>query len=57
MSNFMHVIKEASQHRLAKEVNYKKIRQERWQELKALAEESDLLLDGRRTRHKRQASA
>lgn len=50
MSNFYDVIKEASQLRQEKEVHYKKVRKERWKELKALAEESDLMLDGRRTR-------
>lgn len=60
MTHFAEIIKEASKGRLAKEMHYRKVREERWQELKVLAEESDLMLDGRRRRHKlarQQASA
>jgi len=53
MSNFIDVIKQASVKRQEKEVNYRQVRDERWQELKELAEESDRLLDGRRRRRKR----
>ena len=53
MSNFIDVIKQASVKRQEKEVNYRQVRDERWQELKELAEESDRLLDGRSRRRKR----
>lgn len=52
MTQFADIIKEASKGRLAKEMHYRKVREERWQELKVLAEESDLMLDGRRRRHR-----
>lgn len=57
MSDFLEVIQEAAKKRQEKEVRYKALRHERWKELKALAEESDLLLDGRRRKKKLQASA
>ncbi len=53
MSNFISVIKEAGKKRQEKELNYRQVREERWQELQLLAEESDRLLDGRRRRRKR----
>lgn len=52
MTQYAEIIKEASKGRLAKEIHYRKVREERWQELKALADESDLMLDGRRRRHR-----
>lgn len=57
MSNFINVIKEAGKKRQEKEVNYRQVREERWQELQLLAEESDRLLDGRRRRRKRIVNA
>lgn len=57
-SSFMDVILEASKKRYEQEVHYDKVREARWQELKELAHESDLLLDGRRKQsklHKQQA--
>ncbi|MGV3524118.1 MAG: hypothetical protein ACO1RX_07835 [Candidatus Sericytochromatia bacterium] len=55
-SSYFDVIKEALQRRQEKEVHYTQVRQERWQELKTLADECDLLLDGRR-KHNRQRLA
>lgn len=51
-STFMDVILEASKRRYEQEVHYDKVRENRWQELKELAHESDLLLDGRRKQSK-----
>lgn len=49
---FMDVILEASKRRYEHEVHYNQVRAERWQQLKELADESDLLLDGRRKESK-----
>ena len=57
-SSFMDVILEASKRRYEQEAHYSNVREARWQELKELAHESDLLLDGRRKQsklHKQQA--
>lgn len=55
-NNFIDVIKEALEKRQEKEVHYRQVRDERWQELKVLAEESDRLLDGRRRKRQRFAN-
>lgn len=57
MSNFLDVIKEASKGRESKEYHYRQVRQERWTEMKALAEECDRMLDGRRRKRKRRSNA
>jgi hypothetical protein len=57
-SSFMDVILEASKRRYEQEAHYSQVREARWQELKELANESYLLLDGRRKQsklHKQQA--
>lgn len=51
-SYFMDVILEASKKRYEQEAHYTQVRENRWQELKDLAHESDLLLDGRRKQSK-----
>ncbi len=51
-SSFMDVILEASKKRYEQEAHYSKVREARWEELKELAHESDLLLDGRRKQSK-----
>lgn len=57
MSHFINIIKEAGKKRQEKEVHYKVVRDVRLKELKALAEESDLMLDGRRRKRKVKTSA
>ena len=56
MSNFLDVIKEASKGRESKEYHYHQVRQERWAEMKSLAEECDRILDGRRRKRKRRVN-
>lgn len=57
MSNFLDVIKEASKGRESREYHYHQVREERWTEMKTLAEECDRMLDGRRRKRKRSANA
>ena len=52
MTNFMDVILEASKRRYEHEAHYQHVRAVRWHELKELADECDILLDGRRKQNK-----